>query len=91
MAIACVFDCVGMSAQQYDQIVQSLDNHGHYPAEGRLYHVASETPEGCYVVEVWDSQDSWNRFTEFLEESGEEVGARPPEPQIYSVHNILTQ
>ena len=90
MAIACVFDCPGMTAQQYDQIVQSLDDHGHYPAHGRLYHVASATPEGCMVVEVWDSEDSWNDFTGFLQESGEEVGILPPAPRVFPVHNILT-
>ena len=60
MAICLVFEAPGMTQAQYEQVLNDVG--GNPPAEGALYHVAGPSEDGWYVIEVWQSQEAFDRF-----------------------------
>ena len=87
--IVIEFDNPGMTAQQYDEIVQRLEENGLGAPDGRIYHVAAPTEAGWFVVDVWESPEQFNAFGDRLMPIIEAVGASPPTPVIREVHNII--
>jgi hypothetical protein len=42
------------------------------------------------VFDVWDSQQSFERFGETLMPIMKEIGVDPGQPQIMPIHNVVT-
>jgi hypothetical protein len=58
VAYVCVQD-VAASWGQYERAVGALG----YPAPpGLILHVAGPTDEGVRIIDVWESEESWERF-----------------------------
>jgi hypothetical protein len=62
MAIVAVFDAGGMTAEQYNQTIKALEDAGLGNPDGRLYHVAASKDGGSFVVDVWKSEEQFNKF-----------------------------
>ena len=92
MAITAVFD-TALSPQQYDQIndqvFKALQAVGLEYPDGRIYHVASISKNGVFVVDVWESEEKLGKFAEQLMPIIASTGATPAEPVITPVHNII--
>lgn len=58
MAYAYVHD-VASSWRQYERVASSLIDPA--PA-GLILHVAGPTDEGVRIIDVWESEESWERF-----------------------------
>ena len=58
MAYACIQD-VAASWPQYERVAGPLIDPA--PA-GLILHVAGPTDEGVRIIDVWDSEESWERF-----------------------------
>jgi len=56
---------------------------------GRSYHCAFPGEKGLHVFDVWDSQESFDKFGETLMPIMAELGADPGEPQVVQIHNII--
>jgi hypothetical protein len=83
MSVGFILDFAGGTAEQYDQVIERMQLNGHM-AEGGSFHAAGPTPDGWRVVDVWDSDEAFQRFAE--EKIGpltQEVGL--PEPKITRV------
>ncbi len=89
MAIVVEFNVPGMTAEQYDRVVQKLEETGMGSPEGRRYHVAAPREDGWFVLDVWDSEEAFARFGETLMPVLQAAGVRPAEPEIRPVHNIV--
>ena len=89
MSLVAFFEAPGVSQQQYDQIIQQLEAKGLGAPDGRLYHVAWNTPQGWRVLDVFESEEKLGKFSEALLPIIEAVGATPPQPQIFPAHNII--
>ena len=89
MAIAIFIDMPGATQQQYDEVIQKLEAAGEGLPPGRLYHVAGPTEVGWRVVDVWESQDQFDRFGQTLLPILQEAGFPPLEPQPWPVHNVI--
>jgi quinol monooxygenase YgiN len=61
MAIGMIFDGPGVTQAQYDQ-VRNEAAPGNRPPAGLLYHAAGPIPNGWRVIEVWESQEAFDRF-----------------------------
>ena len=66
MAIVAEFNIPGMTADQYDRVVQELEAKGAGAPKGRTFHVAGPTDTGWRVVDVWESEEHLDRFGETL-------------------------
>jgi hypothetical protein len=63
MAIGLLMQFPGGTAEQYDAVMEKLGlegNQGDWP-DGIISHFAGAYPEGWCVVDVWESQDSFDR------------------------------
>ncbi|GAC1567980.1 MAG: hypothetical protein NVS3B14_15720 [Ktedonobacteraceae bacterium] len=90
MAVAILYEIPGMAQEQYDKIIELLQR-GNKTAQGRSFHVAGPTDSGWRVLDVFESQKAFETFVqENLAPIIQEVGATPPQIQVWPVHNILT-
>ena len=89
MALTFLFELPGLTQEQYDQIIENLQRGGK-TAEGRIFHVAGPMEGGWRVLDVWESQEAWDKFLqEKLGQALQEAGAAPPQQQVWPVHNCL--
>ena len=88
MAIELVFTGQGVSAAQYEQVLNEVCP-GDVMPDGMLYHVAAPTEDGWMVVEVWESQEKVDRF--FQEKLGQALQKANIniQPKILQVHKLL--
>jgi hypothetical protein len=89
MAIGVYFPFPSLSADQYEEVVRKLEAAGEGSPPGRSYHCAFSGGSGLHVFDVWDSQETFDRFGETLMPMLGEVGVTPAEPQIAQVHNVI--
>jgi hypothetical protein len=90
MALGIYFAPESMSAQQYDDVTRRLEEAGAGSPPGRSYHCAFSGGGGVHVFDVWDSQESFDKFGQTLMPILGEAGVDPGEPQIAEIHNIIT-
>jgi hypothetical protein len=79
-----------MTVDQYNQIMQKLTAVlGPAPA-GRLDHVCFGTGKNLAVFDVWESQESFDKFGETLMPILDQMGLNMGQPSIEPVVNIVT-
>jgi hypothetical protein len=86
MAIAVLFTPPSMNASQYDEIIKQLQNAGAATPPGRLYHLCFGTGNSLRVLDVWESQETFNAFGPTLMPILQRVGVDPGQPEIAEVH-----
>ena len=89
-AVCLMMQFATMDRSKYDDVMKALDWHNAGPPKGLISHMAGPMRVGWGVVDVWESQDDFDRFLKTrLREAFQEVGARMPVMQItvFQVHN----
>ena len=89
MAIVVEFNQPGMTAAQYDGVINELENKGAGSPDGRLYHFAAPSSGGWFVVDVWESQQQLDKFSEVLIPVLQAAGVTLAAPEVRPVHNTL--
>ena len=90
MAIAFLLEFAGATSDQYDRVIERLELGGKMPSGG-VYHIAGSTDDGWRVVDVWKSQEDFDRFfEEKLRAALEAEGLPAPNMSAWPVHNTLT-
>lgn len=79
----------GMTAAKYDEVVRRLEQAGAGSPAGRLYHVCFGDRENLRVSDIWDSQESFERFGQTLRPILEDLGIDSGQPEIIEVYNII--
>jgi steroid delta-isomerase-like uncharacterized protein len=79
-----------MSAGVYDQAIRKLEQAGAANPPGRLYHVCYGDPESVRVLDLWESQEDFDRFGQTLGPILQELGVGSGQPEIASVHNVIS-
>jgi hypothetical protein len=81
MAVVLVHQGPGLTQESYEEIVRRImdgktrpESPRDWPVEGLLVHVAGEGENGFRVLDVWDSEESVQRFGETLGPLLEELG-----------------
>jgi hypothetical protein len=88
MAIVVKFSVSGMSAGQYDAALRRLEAAGAGAPAGRLHHISYGSQDNLQVIDVYDSQQSFENFGKTLVPILEELGIRA-QPDVQSVHRII--
>jgi hypothetical protein len=82
----------GVTLGHYDQLLAEAGYRPKGPgAPGCIFHHAVKTDSGFRVVDVWESQEAFDKFAqERLGPLAQEFGLAPPSVSIAEVHNYLT-
>jgi hypothetical protein len=97
MAIGVIFRFPGGTTEQYEAVTQGLNNGrpmralADWPGGGCLSHVAGTTPDGLYVLDVWESPEKFQAFGATLMPLIQQAGLKPDEPVVFPVHNFVRQ
>jgi hypothetical protein len=78
-----------MNAQQYDEAIRRLQAAGAGSPPGRLHHVCFGEGNNLKVVDIWESQEAFERFGQTLMPIMQEIGLDPGQPQVAPVHNVI--
>jgi hypothetical protein len=90
MAIGLYFAPEGFTKSKYDDTLKKLDEAGAGSPPGRLYHFALETENGnIHVYDVWESEETFQKFGETLIPIMSSVGVEPGKPMVMPVHNVI--
>ncbi len=92
MAVAFEMRFEGATLEQYDRVMELMGlTDGTTKPDGAIFHWVAQTDEGIVVVDVWETDEQFNRFAE--EQIGphtQQVGIpAPPAIERYAVHNML--
>jgi hypothetical protein len=96
MAVVGVFESPTLTQEQYEQVVSRItggktrmESPSDWPVPGLLVHVAGQGARGFRVVDVWESQEAFDRWGETLAPVLQEVGVQV-QPDIYSTHAFVS-
>ena len=95
MAVIAVHQVPSLTRDRYEQVVRRLtdgksrfESADDLPFEGLLVHLAAETEDGFLIVDVFDSQESFDKFGEQIAPIPREVGIEEP-PKAYPAHTFV--
>lgn len=84
MAVCLVIDIPSGQLEQYDAVMEKLNEGGGVLGEGQTFHAAGPTENGFTVIDVWNSREDFDRFIQGrLGEAIQAAGV--PEPQIREI------
>ena len=96
MAVVAIFQGPTLTQERYEQTVRKLSggksrmgSPADWPVEGLLVHIAGQGGSGFRVIDVWESEDAFNRFGEKLMPVLQEVGIEG-QPDIYPEHTFVS-
>ena len=89
MALGYYFAPKSMTAQKYDEVVKKLEAAGAGMPKGRTYHACFGSADKLEVFDVWESEETFNRFGETLMPIMKELGVDPGQPTVMPIHNII--
>ena len=89
MSVLIRFAPDSLTSDQYDKVVQRLNDTGVFPAKGLDYEICFGSGDKMRVSQVWDTQENLEAFGARLKPILEEVGINPGEPEVTAVHNII--
>jgi quinol monooxygenase YgiN len=84
MAVGILFDGVGVTKEQYEQVLNEVGGEG---TPGLLHHVAGASDGGIVVVEVWESQAALNTFVSEKLGAALQAAGITLQPKIFEVFN----
>jgi hypothetical protein len=89
MAICRIIE-TGATPAQYDQVTERL-GIGDSPPPGAQFHVAALADDGMIrVIEVWDSRDEAEQFTDRVRAARQDVGVSGQPSITYTeVHRLV--
>jgi hypothetical protein len=91
MAVVMALRWDGKNAEDYEAVMRELDLEGQ-PADGGIVHVACITGAGLRVLDVWESEEKWDRFlSERLGPAIARAGLEgEPQVDLAPLHNLYT-
>jgi hypothetical protein len=89
MAISITFRPTAFTLDMYNETIKQLDAAGMGKPAGRLLHVCSGSGERVSVFDVWESQEAFEEFSQYLMPILDMMEVDPGIPAIAPVNNIL--
>ena len=96
MPIVAVFQSPSLTKERYEETVRritggktKLTSPSDWPVEGLLVHAAGQGENGFRVVDVWASEEAFQRFGEKLIPVLKSVGVEG-QPEVYPAHTLVS-
>jgi hypothetical protein len=96
MPVVAVFESASLTREGYEESVRritggksAVESPADWPVDGLLAHVAGQGANGFRVVDVWESQEAFQRFGETLIPILQEIGIEGA-PEVYPAHTFVT-
>ncbi len=89
MAIVVRHTPVGLTTGRYDEAIRRLAAAGLGHPPGRLFHVCFGEPGNLMVSDVWESRETFDKFSETLMPILEDVGIDPGGIAFLEAHNSI--
>ena len=89
MAIVVRYTPVGLTTNQYNDSIRRLADAGLGHPPGRLFHVCFGESGNLMVSDVWESRETYDKFSETLMPILEDVGIDPGGIAFLEVHNTI--
>jgi hypothetical protein len=91
MAVMMVMRWPGVTSDQYDR-AREMVGWERDPALGGMFHVAAFGSDGLHVTDIWESPESFQRFTEErLMPAVAQIGIEgEPSVEFHQVHAVWT-
>jgi hypothetical protein len=95
MAVLVTQELQGVSQEMYDAVNEKV-NAGGAPPPGLIVHTSGATDGGWRIVDVWESAEQFQRFSEervrpavaaWAAESGAE--AAMPDTTVWQLHDVI--
>ena len=88
MSTVMLMEWAGMTQEQYEQVLRNLDLDKNPPVG--IFHVAGFTAGTIPVLDVWESQQAFEKFQkDRLAAAVQKAGiTSQPKVQFYAAHNI---
>src|SRR5436853_338701 len=80
------FNIPGMTSKQYDQAWEELRKAGQSNPRGLIHHVGAQQGNNWVVVDVWESGEAFNKFSQTLGPILGKLGVANVPPTITPVH-----
>jgi len=89
MATVLMMEWPGVTQEQYNHVMSHLGLDSN-PPSGAIFHVSGFSEGGLRVLDIWDSQQAFERFQkERLTAAVQKAGiASQPKIKFFPVHNI---
>ena len=90
MATGMLVEMPGVTAEQYDSVMENLDWYAKDKPQGFVSHYAGPTANGWVVFDVWESQGDFERFMqERLGSALQAAFGEAPQmqPRFIPIHN----
>ena len=94
MPVVMVHDSPGVTQEQYEQVGarltegRGLSSLSDWPVAGILSHSAGPTATGWRVIDVWESEEAFQRFGEVIGPVLQELDY-PGQPQLFELRNFV--
>jgi hypothetical protein len=75
--------------EQYDLILDEMVEKDILADKARFHHVAGTDKGGMVIIDIWDSEETFCRFSKIFAPVATKYGVTIPEPKIIPVYNIL--
>lgn len=87
MALCFIIDTPGGNHELYERAIELIRGNGPFPPEGHVFQAAGPVDGGWRVVDVWASQEHFDRFmAERLGPALREAQAPQPDVNAFPVH-----
>jgi hypothetical protein len=94
--IVAIHETPSLTQERYETVVRRLTNGkprleslSEIPVDGILAHAATQTENGFIIFDVFDSQESFDRFVELASPLAREAGIEKP-PKGYPAHTFVS-
>ena len=86
-AVAIFYTFPGMTVEKYHDVLQQAQ-FDTVATTARRAHIAIQTPEGMFIVAVWESESAFRQFEPALKAAFANNGIEAPAPVIAKIHRI---
>jgi hypothetical protein len=92
MAFVQIQKAVGITKDQYDQLMQTASGGG--LGDSELFRVAGGTENGLYVIDGWESREQCDanmaKLMPAFAQAGISIEAMPEPPTEFEIHELKT-
>jgi hypothetical protein len=96
MPIVAVHQVPSLTQARYEEVIRRLTNGksraesvSDFPFGGLLFHVAGQGKNGFCIVDVWESEETVDRFREAMGTIPQEVGIEEG-PEFFPAHTFIS-